>query len=251
MDLISVIIPYYKKREFINETVRSVLNQTYANIEIIIIYDDSNKDDLSFLLKIFNENKNIKIIDNDKNLGAGLSRNKGIYVANGKYIGFLDADDIWNKNKILKQIKFMQKFDFKISHTSYEIINESYKVLSCRKARNFNSYQDILKSCDIGLSTVILEKSIINDELKFTNLKTKEDFVLWLKILRSGLAIGALDEKLSYWRKTKNSLSSSTLQKLKDGYRVYRIYMNYGSIKSLYFLFCLSLNYLIKWLWNI
>ena len=246
MDLISVIIPYYKKREFINETVSSVLNQTYANIEIIIIYDDSNKDDLSFLLKIFKENKNIKIINNDKNLGAGLSRNKGIYAANGKYIGFLDADDIWNKNKILKQITFMQKFDFKISHTSYEIINESNKVLSCRKARNFNSYQDILKSCDIGLSTVILEKSIIDDELNFSNLKTKEDFILWLKILRSGLVIGALDEKLSYWRKTKNSLSSSTLQKLKDGYRVYRIYMNYGPIKSLYFLFCLSLNYLIK-----
>ena len=246
MDLVSVIIPYYKKRKFINESIRSVFNQTYKNIEVIIIYDDNNMDDLSYLLKNFGSNKKIKIINNKKNLGAGLSRNKGIHIAKGKYIAFLDADDGWYESKISKQINFMKKFDFKISHTSYEIVNSLNKVLSLRKARSFFIYEELLKSCDIGLSTVVVEKNIINDELNFTNLKTKEDFVLWLKILRSGLVIGALDETLSYWRKTKNSLSSSTLQKFKDGYSVYRTHMNYNPIKSLYLLFCLSLNYLVK-----
>ena len=246
MDLISIIIPYFKKKKFINESIRSALKQTYDNIELIIIYDDDNKDDLSYLLKNFGRNKRIKIIENERNLGAGLSRNKGIGIAKGKYIAFLDADDVWNENKIFKQIEFMKKFDFKISHTSYKIINESNKVLSWRKARNFFALEELLKSCDIGLSTVIIEKNVINNELNFTNLKTKEDFVLWLKILRSGLVIGALDEHLSYWRKTKNSLSSSTLQKLKDGYRVYSVHMNFNAIKSLYLLFCLSLNYLFK-----
>ena len=246
MDLVSIIIPYHKKKKYIKETIKSVLRQTYQNFEILIIYDDTDKDDLNYLLKIFGKNKKIKILKNFKNLGAGLSRNKGINKAKGKYIGFLDSDDIWNKNKISKQLTFMKKFNFKISHTSYEIINENNKVLSFRKARDFYDYKDLLKSCDIGLSTVMIEKNIFNKKLKFTNLKTKEDFVLWLKILRSGLSIGALDEKLSYWRKTKNSLSSSILQKLKDGYKVYRFYMNYNKIKSLYLLFCLSVNFLKK-----
>ena len=246
MDLVSIIIPYYKKRKFINESIRSVLSQTYENIELIIIYDDNNKDDLNYLLKNFGSNKKIIIVDNEKNLGAGLSRNKGIYIAKGKYIAFLDADDVWHESKILKQIEFMKKFNFKISHTSYEIINESNKILSCRKARDFFAYEELLKSCDIGLSTVIIEKNVINDDLSFTNLKTKEDFVLWLKLLKSGLVIGALNENLSYWRKTKNSLSSSTFQKLKDGYRVYKTHMNYNTVKSLYLLFCLSLNYILK-----
>jgi teichuronic acid biosynthesis glycosyltransferase TuaG len=237
MDLVSIIIPYFKKKKFIKKSIRSVLNQTYKNIELIIIYDDNNKNDLNYLLKNFGKNKKITIITNVKNLGAGLSRNKGIQNAKGKYIAFLDADDVWHESKIFKQIDFMKKFNFKISHTSYEIINASNKVLSCRKARNFFSYKELLKSCDIGLSTVMIEKNIINDELKFVNLKTKEDFVLWLKILRSGIPIGALDVKLSYWRKTKNSLSSSILQKLKDGYRVYRVHMSYNAIKSLYLLF--------------
>ena len=246
MDLVSIIIPYYKKKRFINESVKSALSQNYKNTELIIVYDDNNKDDLDYLLKNFGKNKKITIINNEKNLGAGLSRNKGIHLAKGKYIAFLDADDVWHESKVLKQIDFMKRFDFKISHTSYEIINESKEVLSCRKARNFFVYEELLKSCDIGLSTVIIEKEIINNELNFTNLKTKEDFVLWLKILKSGLVIGALDEHLSYWRKTRNSLSNSTLQKLKDGYRVYRTHMNYSIVKSIYLLLCLSFNYLLK-----
>ena len=246
MDLVSIIIPYYKKKRFINESVKSALSQNYKNTELIIVYDDNNKDDLDYLLKNFGKNKKITIINNEKNLGAGLSRNKGIHLAKGKYIAFLDADDVWHESKVLKQIDFMKRFDFKISHTSYEIINESKEVLSRRKARNFFVYEELLKSCDIGLSTVIIEKEIINNELNFTNLKTKEDFVLWLKILKSGLVIGALDEHLSYWRKTRNSLSNSTLQKLKDGYRVYRTHMNYSIVKSIYLLLCLSFNYLLK-----
>ena len=103
-----------------------------------------------------------------------------------------------------------------------------------------------MKSCDIGLSTVIIEKNIITDELKFVSLKTKEDFVLWLLFLKSGLKIGGLNEVLVSWRRTKNSLSSSLLQKLVDGYSVYRKYMRYNSFMSLYLLLCLSINFLKK-----
>ncbi len=246
MDLVSVIIPFYKKRKFICETVSSILEQTYENIEIVIVYDDTEKNDLNFLRKNFSENDKIRIIVNDRNLGAGLSRNKGIASAKGIYVGFIDADDLWSKEKISKQITFMKKNNFQVSHTSYTIISEEGTILSTRKSRNFNNYKNILTSCDIGLSSVLLKKNLITEEIKFANLKTKEDFVLWLKILKSGFEIGAVEEPLMSWRKTKGSLSSSTFQKLKDGFKVYNHFMNYNLIKSLYLLISLSINYLKK-----
>ena len=246
MDLVSVIIPFYKKKKYISETVSSVLEQTYENIEIIIVYDDLEKNDLNFLRKNFSNNSKIRIIINDRNLGAGLSRNKGIAVAKGRYVGFIDADDLWSREKISKQITFMKKNNFQMSHTSYKIINEEGEILNIRKSRYFNNYKNILTSCDIGLSSVLLKKELITDDIKFASLKTKEDFVLWLKILQSGFEIGALEESLMSWRKTKGSLSSSIFQKLKDGFKVYNHYMNYNLIKSLYLLISLSINYLKK-----
>ncbi len=246
MDLVSVIIPFYKKKKYISETVNSILEQTYENIEIVIVYDDSEKNDLNFLKKKFSDNDKIRIIVNDKNLGAGLSRNRGIAAAKGRYIGFIDADDLWSEEKISKQITFMKKNNFQVSHTSYKIISEKGAILNIRKSRYFNNYKNILTSCDIGLSSVLLKKRLITEENKFANLKTKEDFVLWLKILKSGFEIGALEEPLMSWRKTKGSLSSSIFQKLKDGFKVYNHYMNYNLIKSLYLLISLSINYLKK-----
>ena len=162
MDLVSAIIPFYKKKKFIKETISSILKQTYENIEIVIVYDDTEKDDLNFLKENFSDNNKIRIIVNEKNLGAGFSRNKGIKAAKGNYIGFIDADDLWSKEKISKQINYMKKNNLKISHTSYEIINEEGVMLSTRKSRNFNNYKNILTSCDIGLSSVLLKKELIH-----------------------------------------------------------------------------------------
>ena len=108
MDLVSVIIPYFKKK-FIDYSIKSVLNQTYSNFEIIIIYDDEDKSDLKNLIDNYNFNKKIKFIINERNIGAGLSRNKGLKVAEGKYIGFIDADDLWEVDKLETQINFMKK----------------------------------------------------------------------------------------------------------------------------------------------
>ena len=99
MDLVSVIIPYYKKRNFIKETIVSIINQSYNFLEILIIYDDTNLNDLEFLQEISKIDNRIKIINNYKRLGAGLSRNKGIEQSNGKYIAFIDADDTWSPKK--------------------------------------------------------------------------------------------------------------------------------------------------------
>ncbi len=246
MDLISVIIPYYRKKDYISKTINSVLRQTYKNIEIIIIYDDKKKEELKLIKKIVNLDKRIHLIINKSSLGAGLSRNKGIKKSKGKYIGFLDADDLWRPNKIKYQLNFMKRKNYLVSHTSYKIINDNDNIVGSRKARDFNNLSELLKSCDIGLSSVIVKKEILNGECLFASLKTKEDFVLWLNILKKNIKIGALNKNLMYWRKLDTSLSSSIIQKLLDGFSVYNKYMKFNWIKSIYFLFCLSFNFLKK-----
>ena len=247
MDLVSVIIPYYRKRNFVKDSIISVINQTYQNLEVLLIYDDTNLNDFEFLKEISKLNNKIKIIKNNNKLGAGLSRNIGIRKSNGKYIAFLDADDTWSPEKLEEQISFMKENDYKISHTSYLILNEKKNIIGQRKSRDLLSINDIIKSCDVGLSTVIIEKKIIvENEIKFPELVTKEDFVFWLMLLKKNLKFYAYDKYLTNWTDLKNSLSSSTIQKLKDGFKVYNHYMKFGYIKSLYLLFCLSLNYLKK-----
>jgi len=242
--LVSIIIPYYKKKDYIKKTINSILKQTYKKFEIIIINDEPgelSKNILSFLKK---KDSRIKIINNKKNIGAGKSRNKGINIAKGKYIAFIDSDDLWKKNKLLKQIEFMRKKNIEISHTSYEIIDDDLVTRGTRQAKLMN-YKKLIKSCDIGLSTVIIKKSLIKN-LRFPNLKTKEDYVLWLEIAKKGKTIHALNTKLTQWRKSKNSLSSSVVRKLTDGYYVYRHHLKFSVIKSLYSLLVLSINFLKK-----
>ena len=249
MDLVSVIIPYYKKKEYITSSINSVLKQSYKNLELIIIYDDSNHKDLIILNKLKKKDKRIKIFINKKNIGAGLSRNKGIKLSKGKFIAFLDSDDLWSSNKLKKQIFFMKQRKIKISHTSYYIINYKNKIIGQRKAKDL-SHKQLLKSCDIGLSTIILDKRLIKNNTKFASIKTKEDYVLWLKITLNENKIYALLNNLTKWRKLDNSLSSSKFQKIKDGYLVYRKYMKFGQIKSFFYLGLLSINFLLKTIKN-
>ncbi len=246
MKLVSIIIPYYRKRKFIKSAIISAIKQSYSNIEIIIIYDDPIKSDLNYIKNLAKKDKRINILVNKKNLGVGLSRNKGIRFAKGKFIAFLDADDLWLKNKLKIQIKFMKESLCDFSHTSYSIIDEFGKEKSDRVAYNYENFDELLKSCNIGLSTVVINKKLLNKKFTFPDLKTKEDFVLWLKLVKSGIKIKSIKKKLVKWRKVDNSLSSSIVQKLFDGFTVYNTYMKFNYFKSFYYLFLLSINYLKK-----
>ena len=246
MDLVSVIIPYYKKKNFIIDSINSVVSQSYKEIEIIILYDDENFEDLKLLEKIKSKDERIKLIINKKKMGAGISRNIGISYSTGKYVAFLDADDTWHADKLKKQINFMVENNYFVSHTSYQIVDQKKNIIGDRVDRNFTDFKDLLKSCDIGTSTVILKKEIFTDEIKFPSIKTKEDFVLWLRILKKNIKIYGLNENLMMWTKSKSSLSSSTIQKLIDGFKVYNRYMKFNFVKSFYYLICLSLNFIIK-----
>ena len=245
MNLVSIIIPYFKKKDYILDAINSILNQTYQNFEIIIVYDDIDKSELSLIYKIQKVDKRIKVLINKKNLGAGLSRNYAIKNSKGKYIAFLDADDIWNVKKLKKQVNIMEQKNLSITHTSYEILDKNDNHTNIRLAKNLD-YKKLLKSCDVGLSTVMIKKDLFNKKNKFSNMKTKEDYVLWLLLTKSGYIFYSIKEILTYWRISQNSLSSHVLRKLIDGFNVYYKYMKFSFIKSIFLLIQLSLNYLWK-----
>lgn len=245
MPLISIIVPYYKKREFISRCLRSIYYQSYKNYEVILIYDDEDMSDYEFLLSFKKLYKKLFIIKNNKNRGAGGARNFGIKHAKGSYVAFLDSDDQWHKDKLNIQIDLMKKNNWVISHTSYQIVNKKKIVTHTRKAKDLN-FNKLIKSCDIGLSSVILKKNILNNKVLFPNLKTKEDYVLWLKITKLGFIIHGINKNLMKWQESANSLSSNISRKLLDGYSVYRKYMRYNVLRSLYSLLILSFNFIIK-----
>ena len=242
---VSVIMPYYKNRKYVKKSILSVLNQSFKNFELIIIFDDTNEEDLKFLNSFKKIDKRIKIIKNEKNIGAGLSRNFGIEVSKGKYISFLDSDDFWHKNKLKTQINIMKRKKINITHTSYNIVDVKNKYLSHRTAHNLK-YNDLIRSCNVGLSTVVINKKILNKSMRFPNLKTKEDYVLWLKLSKSGITFYGVDKLLANWTDTPSSLSKSVIQKLKDSIRVYYFYEKLNIFYSLYRTLILSINYLKK-----
>ena len=238
MNLVSIIVPYFKKSNYIESCVKSILDQTYKNFEILIINDECTTDSNFFLRKISFLDKRIKIINNKKNFGAGISRNIGISKSKGNFLAFIDADDMWKKSKLKSQINLMIKNNYLFTHTNYYIINESDKKIGKYKVNKYLNYKDLLKSCDIGLSTVVINSNI-KSEIKFPNLKTKEDYVLWLRLCKKYKLVG-INKFYTNWRKLNNSLSSSVLRKIIDSFIVYYKYERFSFLKSLFFVINLS-----------
>ena len=205
---VSIILPVYNSEKYIKNTINSVLNQTYKDWELIII-DDASTDNS---LKIINEFKidSFRIIKNEMNLGAALSRNKGIKKANGRYIAFIDSDDLWNEDKLEKQIGFMKEQDLAISFSSYYRINESGNIIGKVEAPVSVNFEYILKNVVMQVSTVIIDTyKIKKDLILMPNLKTCEDVAMYLNILKTGINALGYQECLTKYMVRKKSLSSN------------------------------------------
>jgi len=246
---VSIIIPYYKKKFYFKKTISSVLKQTYKNYEVILIYDDKDKSDLAFVKTTIKKIRNSKIIINQSNLGVARSRNIGIKHSKGKFISFLDADDLWHKDKLKRQLLFMNKNKIGFSFSSYYIINKDGKKLKTIRVPKKLIFKNLLFSCKIGLSTVIADSKFFK-KVKFSNLKTQEDYLVWLRLSKGNINMLGINETLASWRKTDNSLSSSTKQKLKDAFQVYNKHLKLNYFITLILIVSLSIHSLKKrFLW--
>lgn len=237
---VSVIMPFFRKKEFFEEAYNSVLNQSYPNIEIVIIYDDHDRSQLNFVKNTIKKNNTI-IIKNKRNKGASYSRNIGIKKSKGHYIAFLDCDDIWYRNKLKEQITIMEKLQLDCTCTNYTVINMNGKILYSLSSPTVSTYESLLKSCDIGLSTVVIKKKIIS-QFKFPYLLTKEDYLLWLNISKKGININGIQKTLVHWRDVKGSLSSNFIQRIKDSFKIYYYHEKQFLFQSIISIIILSFN---------
>ena len=178
---ISVVMPVYNTEKYVKRCVESVLQQTYRNIELIIV-DDCSPGNIKEIAQYFvNADSRVQIISHEKNKGLFRARLTGAEHATGEYIAFIDSDDVWKKSKIKEQIKFMQNNNYLLTHTSYNIVDKYNKIITTRKAVQKLSYENLLNSCDIGLSTVMINRKKVK-KILFGSTRTKEDYSLWLTL---------------------------------------------------------------------
>lgn len=237
--LVSIVIPYYQCKDYIFQSVNSVINQTYKNWELIIVDDENSKSSESLLKKIKQKNKNIKIFSTKSNVGVGQARNFGIKKSKGKFVAFLDSDDYWHKNKIEKQINFLEKKKVDICYTGYSAFYNN-RIIYSPLTPLFMNYYNFLKECPICCSSVLIKKKILN-KFKFKNYKNKEDFELWLRITKNKINFFGLNEYLTFYRIRKDSLSSFHLSKIINAFNIYKKYYGFNFF---FIFFCIARLYI-------
>ncbi len=233
-DLVSIITPSYKSEKFIKRTIESVLNQTYTNWEMIIIDDCSPDNSNKIIEEYTKKDKRIKLIKLKKNSGPAIARNKGIELAEGRFIAFLDADDQWLPQKLEKQISFMKKENIPLTYSSYYIVDEEDKPLGKYIVEPTITYKELLKRNMIGCLTGIYDTKKLG-KVYMPNILKRQDHALWLKILKEIKETKGILEPLAIYRMRKNSVSSNKLISARYQWKLYRDIENLSIFETLYY----------------
>jgi len=246
--LVSIITPMYNSERFIIETINSIILQTYPNWELLLIDDKSSDRTIEIANNFIKKYSNIKLLENEVNSGAAISRNKGINAAKGDYITFLDADDLWKPEKLEKQVAFMKANDCDVSFSSYEQIDEQGMPLNkLVQALPILTYKKFLKSNYIGNLTGMYNAKNLG-KIMSPNLRKRQDWLIWLAaVKKSRKSAKGIQESLAYYRIRENSISSNKLNLLKYNYAVYKKGLGFSTIRSIYsMLIFLKEHFLVK-----
>ena len=221
-ELVSIIMPSYNTGKFIAESIRSVQAQTYGNWELLIV-DDCSKDNTDEVVKPFLDDSRIIYIKNDKNSGAAVSRNRALREAKGRWIAFLDSDDLWTAEKLEKQIAFMQQNNYHFVYANYSEIDENsapkgVHVTGPKRITRLGMYA----YCWPGCLTVMYDASVVG-LVQIADIKKNNDYAMWLKVSRKADCY-LLDENLASYRKRSGSISNHSYTALvKWHYRLFRV----------------------------
>lgn len=232
-ELVSIIMPAYNCGDFIGIALDSVINQSYKNWELIVVDDASTDNTAGVVDKYTKKDSRIKYHRLDKNSGAAVARNTAVKLARGKYMAFIDSDDIWFPEKLTKQISFMDENDYLATCTSYTKIDEEGKYLNKTVGvRKKSSYDDILKKCP-GNSTVIYNAEAIG-KITIPNIRKRNDYVMWLSVVKKTGMIYGIEEPLASHRIREGSLSKKKVDLVGYHWKVYRDIEELSLLKSAY-----------------
>ncbi len=221
-DLVSIIAPSYNTAKYIDETIQSVLRQTYTNWEMIIV-DDCSTDNTDEIVKLYLSDTRIKYLKNEKNSGAAVSRNYALREAKGKWIAFLDSDDLWMPEKLEKQVSFMQINRYYFSYTHYQEINDVGNLLGVTvKGPKRITKHGMYNYCWPGCLTVMYDAETIG-LIQIKDVKKNNDYAMWLKICKKADCY-LLDECLATYRRGRSgSISNHGITTMmKWHYRLFR-----------------------------
>lgn len=231
-ELVSIITPTYNAEKFIGETLKSVQNQTYQNWEMILV-DDASKDETVKIISDFAEkDSRIKLFKLEKNSGNGFARNIALEKAVGKYIAYLDADDLWFLNKLEKQIEFLKENNLHFTFSFYDCIDEEGNSLNRRVEAPINLTYDELFFCNyVGNLTAIYDADYFG-KIVIEATQKRQDWRLWLTILKQIQVTKPVPEPLAFYRIRKDSISSSKFKLIKHNFGVYREFHRFNFVFS-------------------
>lgn len=232
--LVSIIVPVYKAESYISATIGRVQKQTYTDWELILV-DDASPDRSSEIIKEAAEaDARIKLIEKKANEGAAAARNTGISAARGRYIAFLDADDVWMSDKLQKELEFVVKNKVAFAFTAYEFGDENAKPTGkVVHVPDQITFKEALSRTIIFTSTVMIDRWTIPEELIRMPLIESEDTATWWTIMKNGYVANGLDDVLTVYRRPANSLSSNKIKAVKRIWGLYRKIAGLSLISSL------------------
>ena len=241
---VDIILPNYNSAPYLPEIIDSIINQTFKNWKLIIIDANSNIETKK-ILKKYNSNSNINIIWLKKNKRAGFCRNLAIRNSKSEYVAFIDSDDIWEREKLSKQLDFMDKNKYHFTYTNYQPF-KSTKHLPVIKPAKYFDYDKFTKNTSIATSTMIIKKSSIGNT-KFSNTAICEDYFFKCQILKKIKYAYCLSENLMRYRIREGSLQSNKMTNL---YWIWYINKNYNKmnfLKNLLSIFYISFSSIKKY----
>lgn len=219
-EIVSVITPVYNVASVIERTLDSMLMQNYKDLEIILVDDCSKDNSTEFISKYSAKYPNIVYHKQEKNGGAAIARNTALKLAKGRYVAFLDSDDLWCKGKLEKQLAFMKEKNAAICCTAMDCIDEDDKPLnSVREVRERITYKFLLKNTMIATSTVLIDRNKTGD-FQMPLRRGGQDYATWLMLTRNGTVCWGLNEVLSHYRVMNNSLSSNKWKSIKQVWQI-------------------------------
>ena len=243
MSDVDIILPTYNCEKYIEETLNSVIDQSFQNWSLIII-DDASIDNTTNLVKKYLSDQRIKLEIIKRNKGPGFCRNLALRYSKSKYVAFLDSDDIWTKNKLKMQIKFMDKEDLNFTYTDFIPFKEVRGVKKFKKKiilpEVFN-YNIFTKNTSICTSTIIIKKEKVG-LIKIINTKICEDYFFKCKLLNNCNAIKSSGDSITFYRLSKNSLQSNKIRNLYWVWKINKKYNKMSIIKNIFSICSISIN---------